>query len=317
MFPLLLPFITDTVIAPPPEYTDIFVNEWGVVIYDTDELYVAGAPSESGNDDPLSLPYGFGLLVDAPVIWLHGATFDSATFTVKARSGELTTLFPEPSVNHENLVASWDISAPLQSNPDLQRPELEIPPGTPFAWAMDYWRQVPSLDLFSSDDHNYLANFLYYEASIPNWTPPDGIYEGKILAGYYAPEGLLITSGATPTVERIQLVPLPDGSGIPPEMAGQLSSNQIADILCGWAGGNLKSQEIESIWQTWSPFFTTEVAYETAQISDSRSYEEQWILFPLPWDVVEEISTIHLEVHDYVDRNITYNRLFLGLVRIY
>ena len=316
MFPLLLPFITDTVIAPPPDYTDIFVNEWGVVIYDTNELFVAGAPAESGDTELLRQPYGFELLVDAPVVWLHGATFDSATFTVKAKSGELTTLFPEPSVNHENRVASWEISAPLQSNPDQQRPDLVIPPGTPFAWAMDYWRKVPSLDLFSSDDHNYLANFLYYEASVSNWIPPDNIYDGKILAGYYAPEGLLITTGLTPWVERIQLIPLPDGSGIPPERARQLSSDQIADIFCGWAGGNLKSQEIESIWQTWSPFFTTTLADEITCGVNSRGSGEQWILFPLPWDVVEDISTIHLEVHDSVDRIITYNRLFLGLVRI-
>ncbi len=316
MFPLLLPFITDTVIAPPADYTDIFVNEWGVVIYDTSGLYLAGAPTETGYIEAGRQPYGLELLVDAPVVWLHGATFDSATFTVKAKSGELTTLFPEPSVNLENRVASWEISAPLQSNPDQQRPDLVIPPGTPFAWAMDYWRKVPSLDMFSSEDHNYLANFLYYEASVSNWIPPDGIYDGKILAGFYAPEGLLITTGSIPTVERIQLIPLPDGSEIPSEMAGHLSDDQIADILCGWAGGNLKSQEIESIWQTWSPFFTVELADEITCGTDFRNSDEKWILFPLPWDVVEEISTIHLKVHDSVDRIITYNRLFLGLVRI-
>ncbi len=319
MLPLLFPFIVDTVIAPPVDFTDLFVNEWGVVVFTSEGTTIAGAPDENGN-----LYYGrqvFGeLLVDAPVIWIHGAFFEDATLTVKAVQGSLTALFPDPdaTLNNENdrpIVASWNISAPPPL-PRRERPEPIIPPDTPFGWAMGFWRDVPSLDLFSAESGDYMANFLYYEAGIPYWETMDGIFDAKILAGFYAPDGLLITAGHDPQVERIQLIPLPDGSGIPVEMAGLLSDEEVCDIICDWAGGNLKSEEITALWQTWEPFFTT-MSIDDEYALDRRGVDEQWILFPLPWDVVEEISTIRLKVHDSVERNITYNRLFLGLVRLY
>ncbi|MCK5842540.1 MAG: hypothetical protein KAH31_10255, partial [Candidatus Sabulitectum sp.] len=317
--PLLFPFIVDTVIAPPLDYTDLFVNEWGVVVFTSEGTTIAGAPDENGN-----VYYGrqvFGeLLVDAPVIWIHGAFFEDATLTVKAVQGTLTALFPDPDATLNNgndrpVVASWNISAPPPL-PRRERPEPIIPPDTPFGWAMGFWRGVPSLDLFSAESGEYMANFLYYEAGIPYWELPDGIFEAKILAGHYAPDGLLITAGHDPQVERIQLIPLPDGSGIPAGMAGHLSDEEACDIICDWAGGNLKSEEITALWQTWEPFFET-LSIDDEYALDRRGSDEQWILFPLPWDVVEEISTIRLDVHDSVERNITYNRLFLGLVRLY
>ena len=317
MLPLLFPFMVDTVIAPPLDYEDLFVNEWGVVVFTSEGTTVTGAPDENGN-----VYYGrqvFGeLCVDAPVIWIHGAFFEDATLTVKAVRGTLTALFPEPDETRGGelpVIASWNIAA-LPPRPLVERPEPVIPPHTPFSWAMGFWRDVPSLDLFSADDGEYMANFLYYEAGIPYWEVPSGIFDAKVLAGYYAPDGLLITAGDVPAVERIQLIPLPDGSGIPPGQTGQLSDDEICDIICGWAGGNLKSQEITALWQTWEPFFTT-LSLDDKYAFDRRESDEQWILFPLPWDVVEEISTIHLEVHDSIYREITYNRLFLGLVRVY
>lgn len=318
MLPFLFPFIADTVIAPPPDYTDLFVNEWGVVVFTSEGTTVAGAPDENGN-----LFYGrqvFGeLCVDAPVIWIHGAFFNDATLTVKTAEGSLTALFPLPDVtfnddNDRPIIASWNISAPPPL-PRRERPELIIPPETPFGWAMNYWRDVPSLDLFSAENGEYMANFLYYEAGIPYWEDLDGIFDARVLAGRYAPDGLLITAGHEPQVERIQLIPLPSGSGIPAHLAGPLSNDEVRYIICDWAGGNLKSEEITALWETWEPFFST-LSMDDEFALDRRGLDEQWILFPLPWDVVEEISTIRLEVHDTVDRNITYNRLFLGLVRV-
>ena len=241
MLPFLFPFIADTVIAPPPDYTDLFVNEWGVVVFTSEGTTVTGAPDANGN-----VYYGrqvFGeLLVDAPVIWIHGAFFEDATLTVKAAQGSLTSLFPDPDLRRDDtigrpVVASWNISAPPPL-PRRERPELVIPPDTPFGWAMGFWRDVPSLDLFSADGGEYLANFLYYEAGIPYWETPGSFYDAHTLAGYYAPDGLLITAGHEPQVERIQLIPLPDGSGIPPEMAGLLSDDDVCEVICDWAGGN-------------------------------------------------------------------------------
>ncbi len=321
MLPLLLPFLLDTVIAPPMDYEDLFVNEWGIVVFNSTGADVASSPDENGNVPFVLEPFQRELMVDAPVIWIHGAYFEDATLTVKAVQGSLTTIFPAPdaSFGQDSLMAvSWDIAA----NPPVtrrERPELIIPQGTPFGWAMGFWRDVPSLDLYSAETDDYMANFLYYEMRIPVWETPDGISDAKVFAGYYSPEGLLITTGDEPTVERIQLIPLPDGSGSPPGQIGNLSSEDIDEVICGWAAGNLKSEEISAIWQTWKPFFNRSnlPASEDESIQDRLGTEEKWILFPLPWDVVEEISTINLDVHDSVNRQITYNRLFLGLVRIY
>ncbi|MEA3266287.1 MAG: hypothetical protein U9P42_05020, partial [Candidatus Fermentibacteria bacterium] len=314
--------ITDTIVAPSVNYTDIFVNEWGVVVFTNEGTTIAGAPDENGN-----LYYGKEVFgdpeVDAPVIWIHGAFFEDATLTVKAVQGSLTALFPDPDVtlNNDNdrpISASWNISAPQPPSPllGIERPELIIPQDTPFGWAMGFWGDVPSHDLFSAQNGDYMANFLYYEAAIPYWGPTDDIFDAKILAGFYAPDGLLITAGYDPQVERIQLIPLPDGAGIPASMQGHLSDEEVCDIICDWAGGNLKSEEITALWQTWEPFFKT-MRVDDEYALDRSGSNEQWILFPLPWDVVEQISTIHLEVHDSVEIDITYNRLFLGLVRLY
>lgn len=317
MIPLLLPFLTDTVMVPPPDFEDIFVNEWGVVVFTSSGTTVAGAPDEEGNLCLGREPFG-PLLVDAPVIWIHGAFFAEATFTVKANQGELTAVYPEPDTvddRHFRTVASWNISAPPPA-PLLERPEPPDTEGVPFAWAMPFWRGVPSRDIYSSSSGEYLGNFLYYEAGIPLWEAPDDIMDPEVLAGYYATEGLAVTvtTGEEPVVERVQLVPLPDGTGgINPRE--QLDDEQVCGVFCDWSAGNLKSTEIAALWNTWKPFFQTEIVCDVIT-ADRRGLDERWILFPLPWDEVEKISSIHLDI-ERSDRTVHYNRLFLGLVRVY
>ncbi len=316
MLPLLFPFMVDTVEIPPPDFNDLFVNEWGVVVFSTEGTTVAGAPDEYGNIHGGRQIYG-DLAVDAPVVWIHGGFFEDATLTVKIPQGSLTALFPEPdatSGTEMTVAASWNISA-RPPVPMSERPAPDVPAGTPFEWAMEYWRKVPSMELYSPDSGEYRSNFLYYEIGIPYWNPPEGIYQARTLAGYYAPDGLLITVGDTPEIERIQLIPLPDGSGTPPDQTGNLNDDDICTIICDWGGNSLKSEEITALWQTWKPFFENN-SIDDESATDGIFLNEQWILFPLPWDAVEEYSTLYLDVHDEIDREITYNRLFLGLVRV-
>lgn len=61
-------------IAPDPDFEDIFVNEWGVVVFTAGGTTVAGAPDENGDIYFGREPYG-ALMVDAPVVWIHGAIF--------------------------------------------------------------------------------------------------------------------------------------------------------------------------------------------------------------------------------------------------
>lgn len=316
MLTLLLPFLADT-IAAPVDNTLIRVHEWGVVSFTSLGTEAAGAPGGTYGFDP------FGMVcVDAPVVWFHGSPF-TGTFTARAGMGFVSAAYPEPTEGFEGATpqtVSWLIEGrspvPFDEAPhrnsaaavndvlDNRNPVPHVPENTPFLWAMDHWRDVPCLDLFDGEG-NYLDRFLYYETLIP-----DGIQarmntvveDGRHLAGLFSPEGLLITTGEESEVFVYIIIPLPvltDALRLP------LESSDVQEKLCDWAGGNLKSQEIAALWNTWEPFFR------------ERPAGERWLLFPLPPETVESISNISLSVdNSYYEAMVEYHRLFLGLVRL-
>ncbi len=299
MFPLLLPFLADTVVAPMDNTTLLRIHEWGVVTFTSVGSEVTGVPGDTYGYDP------FGMVcVDAPVVWFHGSPF-TGTFTATAGMGFISTAYPTPSVQLEGdapPAVSWHIDGRLPEPYD-EAPVPSVPEGTPFQWAMDFWRDVPCHDLYDADG-NYLDRFLYYETAIP-----DGIHtrmntvveDGRQLAGYFSPEGLLIATGDEPRILQHNIIPLPVLSDAirPP-----LERDEILEKICDWAGGNLKSQEIAALWNTWEPFFS------------ERPAGELWLLFPLPPATVEGISTLSLAVEQPLDLRVEYHRLFLGLVRV-
>lgn len=299
MLNLLFPLLADTTIIALPDYEQIRVHEWGVVTFTSSGTEATGAPGGFYGHDPFG-----ALLVDAPVVWFHGAPF-SGTFTVRANAGFITTAYPEPSGHFEGQTpraAEWRIAGRMPV-PFAEAPRPTVPENTPFRWAMDFWRDVPCLDLYTPEGH-YLDRFLYYETGIP-----DGLHSligvdidnGRQLAGFYSPYGLGITTGPEPEVRGVRIIPLPylrerDSMRLP------MGTDEILATLCDWAGGNLKSHQIEALWQTWEPFFS------------DRPRGERWLLFPLPPETVEEISTIQLVLYDS-RVEVGYHRLFLGLVR--
>ncbi|MFO7626277.1 MAG: hypothetical protein R6V62_03340 [Candidatus Fermentibacteraceae bacterium] len=299
MLTLLLPFLADTVVVPVDE-TLIRVHEWGVVTFTSFGTEAAGAPGDTYGFDP------FGMVcVDAPVVWFHGSPF-SGTFTARAGMGFVSVAYPEPSQGFEGATpqaVSWRIEG-RNPVPFDEAPTPRVPDNTPFLWAMDHWRDVPCLDLYDGAG-NYLDRFLYYETLIP-----DGIQarmntvveDGRHLAGLFSPEGLLITTGEGSEVHVYTIIPLPvltDALRLP------LESTDVHEKLCDWAGGNLKSQEIAALWNTWEPFFR------------ERPSGERWLLFPLPPETVESISSINLSFENRYDiATVEYHRLFLGLVRL-
>lgn len=302
MFPLLFPLIADTVVVPPFDATLVRVHEWGVVLFTSAGSEATGAPGGFYGFDP------FGpLLVDAPVVWFHGAPF-RGTFTVRAGMGFISAAYPQPAEGYEGLTpatAVWNILGAVPV-PFDEAPVPVVPENTPFEWAMDSWRDVPCLELYDHEGRP-LDRFLYYETAIP-----DGIHsrmntvvdDGVQLAGHFSPEGLLIATGPEPAVHTHHIVPLPSLSDSRDALRLPLSRQGTLDRLCDWAGGNLKSQEIEALWRTWEPFFM------------ERPEGERWLLFPLPPELVESISSINLELENPRYTSVEYHRLFLGLVRL-
>lgn len=298
MLTLLLPFLADTVVAPM-DNTLIRVHEWGVVSFTSFGTEAAGAPGDTYGFDP------FGMVcVDAPVVWFHGSPF-SGTFTARAGMGFVSVAYPEPTEGFEGAtpqMVSWRIEG-RNPVPFDEAPTPDVPGNTPFLWAMDHWRDVPCLDLFDAEG-NYLDRFLYYETLIP-----DGIQarmntvvvDGRHLAGLFSPEGLLIVTGAEPKIHVYSIIPLPV---LTYALRLPLESTDVHEKICDWAGGNLKSQEIAALWNTWEPFFR------------ERPADERWLLFPLPPETVESISSISLILDYSYATMIEYHRLFLGLVRL-
>ncbi len=298
MLPILFPFLADTVM-PPEDFTMIRVHEWGVVTFSSSGTTATGAPEDTYGFDPFGM-----VLVDAPVVWFHGAPF-TGTFTARAEMGFISAAYPEPRGKPQDaapIAAVWRIEGRMP-RPFEKVPSPVVPENTPFAWAMEHWRDVPCLDLYG-DDGGYLDRFLYYETAIP-----DGFHarmntvveNGIQLAGFFSPEGLILETGPEPAVNEFRIVPLPgreENARLPLERDGVLAK------LCGWAGGNLKSQEIEALWNTWEPFFM------------ERPRGERWLLFPLPPATVGQISTISLIPESPGVGDVEYHRLFLGLVRL-
>ncbi len=77
-----------------------------------------------------------------------------------------------------------------------------------------------------------------------------------------------------------------------------LTEDRIQEVLCGWAGGMLKSSEIEALWETWKPMWR----------------QGSWVVFPIQEEHHDGISRIRLEINR--TRTVHYERLFLGAVRL-
>ena len=268
-----------------------FVHEWGVVVFEQDVPIICGSPW----NEP-AMYYNPDMCAEAPVVWIHGEPFTSGTFTVRVGNSEtLTTLYPDPDILMVNEVA-WNISA----GNDLERSiEEVIPYSGPFSWAMDYWRDVPSLPLYQ-DNTGITEKFLYYECTVNseftfnffNWNfSGNPIFTGTTVqeALYFTPYGVFPVSI---TDEEFIPLDIPMGGETDPELA--------PDTFSRWADSRLMSSEIRALWETWKPAFTEEGFY--------------WLVFPIPVKYNNEISTIRLETSDR--RDVEYERFYLGAVRL-
>ncbi len=265
------------------------VHEWGVVVFERNAgPVICGSPWQES-----ALFINEDLSAKAPVIWIYGEPFQG-TFRVEVGTGEtITMVYPNPdSLDYE--FAEWSIST-VHNTEEID----EFLYDGPFAWAVESWRNVPSLYLFN-ENTGITENFLYYECTV-NSDFPDKFFHWNS-EGNPVFSGIPIDDALAFTPYGVIQVALQEDSFVPNEYSidGISQPEQVIDVFTRWAGSKLYPSEIEALWETWEPAFT-----------ESGHY---WLVFPIPDEHNNEISKIHLETSD--QRNVEYNRLFLAAVRI-
>lgn len=267
------------------------VHEWGVVVFRHDAASTCGSLRQASEDY-------YDVCAEAPVVWIHGQPFTNAVFTVKIGSDEtLTTLHPDPGSVTQS-IAAWNISSDTPAEKSICVEEV-LPYSGPFYEEMDTWRQVPSLQLYQNDTHT-AENFLYYECTVNSEFTDNFFYWSSrgnpVFTGTSVQEALYFTPYGVFPVSAVneEFIPL----DIP--MGGETNPAFASDTFCRWAGSGFLSSETNALWNTWRPLLMEQDSY--------------WLVFPVPSDYHNEISSINLRTED--NREVEYHRLFLGAIKL-
>ncbi len=284
--------LMDTVIAVPSEGT-VYVHEWGVVTFTEESVVIGGDPDMVPIDQPFPPDHFEDMVVRAPVVYFYGEPF-SGYFTVTVGSGSFLEAYPTPSdaslmssppFSEASASASWRINGTF---PSTDR-DIPFDDGTVSCVSdelLELWREPPSMFLEFGDGSKEM--FVYYECSM---APVDeDAYCPVILGG----EGAYLDPGYRG--ELLKFVRAGDSV----EMVNG-PGEDVVSMLCDWAGGTMKSQELEAMWGTWESWI-----YDGAWQGDTL------LVFPLPRSTVDNITSIRLDTDAWMD--VEYSRFFLGIL---
>ena len=296
MIPLMFAAaLVDTVIAPPPDWNTVYVHEWGAVTF-TEEVILGTAPSSDFHDD-WEEP-----VVRAPVVYFYGASFQG-TFNVTVASGTFIETIPIPEkisdINTLPVIQSssalWTISETTwdqnTSTISAGRNDTSV-----FNEMLDIWRQPPSFMLEFSD--GVREKFIYYECAL---TPVSYDDFNPVLLGE---NGAVLDPeyhGALMRFIKSDGKVVIDPSAYDSGDQHAMEYGDILETLCSWAGGTMKSDEINSMWITWEDW-----------IFDGSWSGDTLLVFPLPDETVERMSSITLETSE--EHDIEYSRFYVGIL---
>jgi len=305
MIPFFFFAVTDTV-AVPIDMDVVYVHEWGVIEFDEAVPAAVGAQWGYLNDQGILEPY-YEYEVEAPVVWFHGAEC-TGTFTVESHGGYFTALLPLPDLIEEqeeersaspeyypSQTAIWEVIDLTWQMPENEEslPVASEPEG--FSWATPFWREVPA-NYVAVPGEAYLDRFIYYECT---FNTSSDLFRGCMSAGSvygYTGEALVFQEENGELAAHLANV-----NGTVQILHEMLPEEEVLEIICGWAGNSLKSQEIEALFQTWEPSIKNRCI----------NLGMTTILFPLSDEQTESISTIRFEPE--YGNPVEYARLFLGL----
>jgi hypothetical protein len=285
---------TVTVVEQNPDL--VVMHEWGVVTL-AGEMAVGAIP-RAGYLEPWEDP---GSMEDkAPVVLFYGADFSDADFTVELHGGSFTDAFPLPSgASLGDAAITWSIASGRNLGASYVIPEENLPAGGyDCGWAFESWRDGPAHVLEFPDGTR--DRFIYYECSVPfePGQPPfpfdaargvDASFDGSVLV-FDRDEGetvrMAVCSATIAADATLDWVPC--------------ERETVMEVLCGMAGGDMKSGEIADLWDTWEGYVT-----------GGGWTGDRLMVFRLPPDLVDRLSTVSLETSEGCETQTI--RFYLGM----
>ncbi|MEN8209606.1 MAG: hypothetical protein ABFR50_10195 [Candidatus Fermentibacteria bacterium] len=293
--------LMDTVIVPM-DFETVYVHEWGAVTFTEENVLFGADPMTDPDSDLIPAYHWEEPVARAPVVYFYGAEF-TGRFSVSVHSGYFieTLPFPEnlastsPMPQQQSYTAVWDI---LGTSWDQEHSPAEY--SCLSQDILESWRTPPSYTLDFHDGSR--EKFIYYECTLQP-SSDDDFYpvlfkdNGAVLdPDYRGPAMWFVKDGESVVMARIigddplQGIITPSG----PE-------NLYPDILCDWAGGAMKSEELVSMWDTWESW-----------IFNGSWNGDTLLVFPLPTGTIEGMTSITLQTNEY--HEVEYSRFYLGIL---
>jgi hypothetical protein len=281
------------------------VHEWGVVRFDSAGITAQGVPpGEYSSVGPV--PFGYGAmppLVDAPVLFFHGSGF-TGDFIVEIPDGRPTEIYPEEGMITTGSSVEWRGIEVRESSP-LCADAADRRGLSDFVWenSVHLWRGVDANTVIL--EGGLQEGFLYYECAMSTLACLE--YPGLLARGRGLPEGVegvLMFLRPSGDLQEMYMVP-PQRIFLPVEVdeVGCYGRERVIGILQEWAGTRLNYDEVQVMWDTWEDFVTS-----------GEWSGDALLLFPLPEETVESISTLSLRTDQDID--VTCHRFFLGMAPV-
>jgi len=293
MVGLMLAALCDTVIAPVPQFDVVRVHEWGVVWFGHDRIVATADPASTW--DLYSGPYtpDEPICAEAPVVYFHGPDF-TGSLRVEAVTGDFTVSYPTPSaVTPDALVWRFSAASSEQQHPAEELVAERMLP----RWPVESWREVPANWLVLDDGSR--ERFVYYETEIPASEFP---HARRIVEEQRVDQGMLIRPGP----DGLEHMPVAARDVWTAKLSWEfeeLTRERAVSTLCSWAGGQLKTPEIEALWDSWS-----------GHLSSGSMQGDAVLLFPVPADQVWLITSLSMEIDG--DLRPEFHRFFVGMVGV-
>ncbi len=279
----------------------ICLHEWGVVIYDGNTARAVGGPGSilfARDEVPIE--------AEAPVINIYGPEF-TGDVTVAAL-GAICEMYPEPDAaggpgmmpgGLGSFIRWAGLRASSGDECEESLQEYSAQPVPAFAYAVPSWRPADALTLERAD--GFSDRFLYYEVDVTGTGFPLPLAGHAAENEPVAREIIVLHGNSQGVAVTFELL-----HGGDPSMAGTTaphlySGAEVRQILAGWASGTLTDHEIDAMWATWEPYI----------LSDGWA-GESLMIFPLPGEVVDRISSINVENDQGFP--VTVQRFFLGMM---